>query len=57
VIVCSWLPQIFTQSFVQSQSSKERVWLQQNAVSAELEIDEATMAELAGDVPQVEVGF
>ena len=57
MIVCSWLPQIFTQSFVQSQSSKERVWLQQNAVSAELEIDEATMAELAGDVPQVEVGF
>lgn len=32
--------QIFTQSFVASQSSKEKHWLQQNANDADLEIDE-----------------
>lgn len=38
---------------MQSQSSKEQMWLKQNADSAELEIDEATLAEMAGDSQQV----
>jgi hypothetical protein len=41
--------QIFTQSFVLSQGSKERLWTTQSAEAADLELDEYSQQELGID--------
>lgn len=49
-----WL-QIFTQSFVSSQTTKEKFWLQQNAQAADLEIDEPLLQEVGDTSDQQEL--
>ena len=43
------ISQIFTQSFVLSQGSKERLWTTQSAEAADLELDEYSQQELGID--------
>ncbi len=51
ILTTSFL-QIFTQSFVASQSSKEKHWLQQNASQADLQMDEYLENELGDEATQ-----